>query len=110
MNNFSGQEWVYSATGRPATAPAWGLLTESMTGYDWHGGFYAAPQASAPTRRTGRREAAELKHLSARDRRDAGLPVNPPQRRRLSLGDRMAAWGYTLVPGAVVDTIAMRRG
>lgn len=105
MNEFLYQnEPARSRAGRPDAGPAWGLLSQNLTGYDWHGGFYAAPVAARRgPRATGgwsRRATRELAKLSARERRDARLPE--PRRRpvaRDALWQRVATWAMARVPG-----------
>lgn len=95
-----------AAVGRPTPDAAWGLLSHSITGYDWHGGYYAAP-ATGGRRRVGllrwlrnRRAAHEVAQLSARERRDVRLPE--PARRppgRDHFWERVASWAGSRTPG-----------
>lgn len=89
--------------GRPAPDAAWRLLGHGMTGYDWHGGYYAAPRwTPAPAeRRRARRDARELEYLGAHVRRDAGLPEQParPRVSQDTLWQRVASWAQSRVPG-----------
>lgn len=112
MNEILRTDGGVPTTGRPTPSAAWRLLSESFTGFDWHGGFYAAPGKAAPRpapRRTGlkrwvaaRRAARELAQLTSRERADARLPRVSSQRPvpgREALHERVAAWAFSRTPG-----------
>jgi hypothetical protein len=94
-------------TGRPTPTAGWSLLSQGLTGYDWHGGFYAAPAAPRPAPRRSlvarlreRRAARELRGLTARERADARLPqATGAPRQRETLWERAAAWASARTPG-----------
>lgn len=96
-----------TTTGRPTPTAGWSLLSQGLTGYDWHGGFYAAPQVHRPaarrslvTRLRERRAARELRGLTARERVDARLPQpTSAPRQRETLWERAAAWASARTPG-----------
>jgi len=109
MNEILQSDSDLRTTGRPTPDAAWGLLSESLTGFDWHGGYYAPPRTPVLGSRVAgrglrgwlraRRAANEIDGMSARERQDARLPVQP---RRLvarePLWERVAAWAAVRNP------------
>ena len=110
MNEFLQRDVQPGRSGRPTPDAAWGLLSESLTGYDWHGGFYAAPSHRAAAQGSigrglgawlrARRAAREVATLGPRERSDARLPLAPRQPAvHDTLWERAAAWAASRAPG-----------